>query len=274
MISVCVDDYGLHVGINQAALNLADMARVSAISCLVNGPAWHRGCHALKEHADNVEIGLHLNFTEDFGQNLVCATLPKLVVSAYMRRLDCAAIEQDIVRQLDHFELSMHREPDFIDGHQHVHQLPVIRDALIKVLDQRGASRKPWLRATFPPECWADVRLSRSAKRKSSVIGWLGAAALSRLAKRHGYRQNRHLLGVYGFDASESRYLHKLRAWFTSAGDGDVLMCHPSLTGPWDDPLLGSRYREYRVLSGDAFSTLTESAGIEIGFMPVSHSHD
>jgi len=68
VISVCVDDFGQHEGINQAALDLAGRRRVSAISCLVDGPAWPAGAAALRAHAASVEVGLHLNFTEDFGQ--------------------------------------------------------------------------------------------------------------------------------------------------------------------------------------------------------------
>ena len=47
-ICVCVDDYGLHAGINQAALNLVRENRISAVSCLVDGPAWPSGWNALK----------------------------------------------------------------------------------------------------------------------------------------------------------------------------------------------------------------------------------
>jgi predicted glycoside hydrolase/deacetylase ChbG (UPF0249 family) len=272
-ICVCADDYGLHAGINQAALELARKNRISALSCLVDGPAWPAGWKALKAaDATHVEIGLHLNFTEDLGHNRIVHPLPNLILLAYAHGLNRAALKREILRQLDRFEATTGRMPDFVDGHQHVHQLPVIRKALIEVLNERYRSRKPWLRATRAPEHWPNIRLPFSVKFKSSLIGSLGASALSHLARKHGYSQNRHLLGVYGFDMSERRYLHNLRAWLKTATNGDVLMCHPSLTGPWNDPLLGARYHEYRVLSGDAFSALTEWAHIEIGALPIPRS--
>jgi predicted glycoside hydrolase/deacetylase ChbG (UPF0249 family) len=268
-----VDDYGLHAGINQAALNLARLNRISAISCLVDGPAWPAGWKTLQAaDATHVEVGLHLNFTEDFGQNRIVHPLPKLIFLTYARALDRAELGRDIQRQLECFESATGRMPDFVDGHQHVHQLPVIRDTLLGVLNERYRSRRPWLRATYPPKHWPNIRLPLSVKFKSRLIGFLGASALSRLARKHGYGQNHHLLGVYGFDVSERRYLHNLRAWLKTATNGDVLMCHPSLTGPWDDPLLGARYHEYRVLAGDAFSALTAWAGIEIGTLPRRNS--
>ena len=217
-----------------------------------------------------MEIGLHLNFTEDLGHNRILHPLPKLILLAYLRGLNRAALKWDIQRQFERFESVTGRMPDFVDGHQHVHQLPVIRDALLEVLNKRYGARKPWLRATRPPERWSSARLPLSVKFKAGLIASLGASSLSRLARTHGYSQNRHLLGVYGFDMSATRYLRQMRIWLKHAEDGDVLMCHPSLSGPWNDPLLGARFHEYQVLSGDAFAALVAWAGIKIGTLPLA----
>lgn len=263
-ISVCVDDFGQHEGINQAALDLAGRQHVSAISCLVDGPAWHSGARALQAHAGRVEVGLHLNFTEDFGQG-ACHTLTALIGRAYGRLLDRAQTKAAIERQFDRFEQATGCLPDFVDGHQHVHQLPVIRDQLIAVMNERYGSAKPWLRSTLPPAaCWKSG-LPRSAVAKSWLIGRLGAKSLHTLASQHGYPQNHRLVGVYGFELSEADYLRKMKLWLDCARDGDVLMCHPSL--PWTDgdSLQEARNQEYRVLSSAAFSALLESGGLEIG---------
>jgi predicted glycoside hydrolase/deacetylase ChbG (UPF0249 family) len=255
----------MHDGINQAALDLARRGNVSAISCLVDGPVWHSGSNALKESAVDVEAGLHLNFTENFGHSLVSIPLPKLILLAYARVLDRAALKRDIERQLELFEATLGRMPDFIDGHQHVHQLPVIGEALIDVLDQRYSTRKPWLRASNPPKQFAGSGLTNSVKFKARLVGWLGASAFSRLARQHGYSQNRHLLGVYGFDASDGLYLSFMRAWLHSAVGGEVLMCHPSVAGPWNDSLMEARHQEYQALASRDFSELVNRAGFKIG---------
>ena len=255
VISVCVDDFGQHEGINRAALELADRRRVSAVSCLVDGPAWSSGTHALRARTDNVEVGLHLNFTEDFGQG-GCYALAGLIARAYGRQFDRVRIRAAVERQFDRFEQAMGQLPDFVDGHQHVHQLPVIRDQLIAVMDQRyGAAVRPWVRATVPA----------SPTFKSWLIGRLGAKALAVLARQHGYPQNPRLVGVYGFDLSEATYLQHVKRWLDCASDGDVLMCHPSMPWRGEDPLQGSRHQEYLALSGDVFSALVASAGFEIG---------
>ncbi len=270
-IAICVDDYGLHQGIDRAALALAGQRRLSAISCLVGGPSWDGGCKALQEISGKVEIGLHLNLTEGFAQGSPRRALHGLITAAYARRLDIPALGVDVQRQIDAFERDMGRMPDFIDGHQHVHQLPMVREALVATLDKRYPGPRPWLRVSCPPPHQVGSGLPVSTLWKSSLIGWLGAGALRRLAQAHGYRQNRRLLGVYGLDASEDRYLRLLGSWLQCALDGDLLMCHPSVTGGWRDPLLRSRQGEYRVLSGDAFGALIESAGIRIAPLPEWH---
>src|SRR3569623_1334262 len=247
VISVCVDDFGQHEGINRAALEMADRRRVSAVSCLVDGPAWPSGAHALRTHPGGVETGLHLNFTEDFGQG-GCHALAGLIARASGR-------------QIDRFEQARGQLPDFVDGHQHVHQLPVIRDQLIAVMDQRyGAAVRPWVRSTLPAD-----GCPPSTAFKAWLIGRLGANSLRTLAGRHGYPQSNHLVGVYGFDLSEADYLTEMKAWLACARDGDILMCHPSLPWPGGDGLQDARNREYRALSGEIFSALLESARLEIG---------
>lgn len=269
IISVCVDDFGLHEGVNQAVLDLADRQRVSATSCLVDGPAWASGARALRARANQVEAGLHLNFTEDFGQG-TCHALPTLIRRAYGRLLDRAQIRTAIERQFARFEEAMGRLPDFVDGHQHVHQLPVIRDQLVMAMQARYGSARPWLRSTLPPAaCWQSG-LPRAAVAKAWLIGRLGAKSLRALASRHGYPQNHRLLGVYGFELSEADYLRKMALWLDCAREGDVLMCHPALPGAGVDPLQAVRDQEYRVLSSGEFSALLASARIEVGPLRVA----
>jgi predicted glycoside hydrolase/deacetylase ChbG (UPF0249 family) len=270
-ISICVDDFGLHEGINRAAMALARSRRISAISCLVDGPAWEAGAGELRNAGTGVEVGLHLNFTEDFGQGGLCQPLWRLLLRAWTRALDGGALRDGIRRQIERFESGMGRMPDFVDGHQHVHQLPGIREALIDVLRERCSSAKPWLRATCPAAV-APSGLPLRARLKSQLIRSLGGRALDGLAAMSGFRQNGRLLGVYTFDGSADAYLRHAQSWLPIAREGDLLMCHPSVSGPWQDPILAARLEEYRALSSQAFLALLEQARVEI--RPLSRSRD
>ena len=42
-----------------------------------------------------------------------------------------------LITQWNHFIEATGKTPDFVDGHQHVHQFPVIRDVLVEFLNQQ-----------------------------------------------------------------------------------------------------------------------------------------
>lgn len=264
-IAVCIDDYGLHAGINRAALELAGAHRVSAISCMPDGPAWAEGVAELHALPAGVQLGLHVNLTEPIGPAGLTRPLSRLILRAYLAGLDPTALRHEIRRQLGRFEDGVGRPPDFLDGHQHVHQLPGVREALIDILNEHTPSIRPWLRRTRPAQLPPGSAVTRAARAKAWLIDRLGGAALGRLAAGGGYPQNGRLLGVYAFDGTEYDYLERLHAWFEAAADGDVLMCHPSVEGPWRDPILPARTREYRVLSSPQFAELAVRCGIAIG---------
>jgi predicted glycoside hydrolase/deacetylase ChbG (UPF0249 family) len=262
-IAVCADDFGLHDGIDQAAVQLARLGRITAISCLVDGPAWRTDAAALRDLPRATELGLHLNLTELLGPGRTYS-LRGLILRAYARALDHGTLRAEIQRQLGAFIANVGRLPDFVDGHQHVHQLPGVREALLAVLDEQAGAAQPWLRCTLPPVRSSQDWLPRGTRYKALVIARLGGAAFAALAAARGYRTNGRLLGVYGFDGTEDGYLDRLRTWLALARDGDLLMCHPAVPGTWRDPLLPARVREFRVLSSDAYGTLLQRAAISM----------
>lgn len=282
-LAVCVDDFGLHDGVNQAVFDLLALRRISAVSCLVDGPSWASGVAALREavgpaDAPVADVGLHLNFTEtlDVAAQSACPSLPlgALIKACYLRRLDVAMLEREIERQWARFEVLWGRAPDFIDGHQHAHQLPLIRDALLQVLRRRypSGSRgpRPWVRQCRSPG-WRAVLagISVSDTVKAAIISALGASVLGRAVGRLGLRRSERLLGVYPFDADATAYLRRWQAWLSLArSQGDLLMCHPAVptqkAPPWPDVIAESRCMEHAVLTGQAFGELLQAGGVRI----------
>ncbi|MGQ0599287.1 ChbG/HpnK family deacetylase [Aquabacterium sp.] len=282
-LAVCVDDFGLHDGVNQAVFDLLALRRISAVSCLVDGPSWVAGATALREavgqpDAPVADVGLHLNFTEtlDVAAQSACPSQPlgALIQACYLRRLDVAVLAREIERQWDRFEACWGRAPDFIDGHQHAHQLPQIRDALLQVLRRRcpsgAAGPRPWVRQCRSPGWRAVlVGISVSDTVKAAIIGTLGATVLGRAVGRLGLRHSERLLGVYPFDADAVAYLRRWQAWLSLVRpQGDLLMCHPSVpmqkAPPWPDVIAPSRYMEHAVLTGEAFGALLKAGGVRI----------
>jgi predicted glycoside hydrolase/deacetylase ChbG (UPF0249 family) len=258
-LAVCADDYGLAPGVNQAVLALAQQGRISVTSCMVGAPHWAAGAPALRAcDPKALDVGLHLDLTRfprDAGLRL---PLKHWLVRSHLRLLSAARLRHEIDSQLDGFERAMERQPAHVDGHEHVHQLPVVREQLLAALDTRYGSQLPWLRGTRRPT-------GEPVGGKAWVIEAAGGAGLARLAASRGYVQNGHLLGVYDFHGDAGRYLALLGQWLGAAADGDLLMCHPATEVLVGDSHAEARVREYQVLGGPAFGALLEREGIRLG---------
>ncbi len=269
---VCADDYGYADGVDQGILELVGMGRLSGFSCLVQSPRWPEAAARLRtaEGIDRVDIGLHINLTERLDDESWVRPLPALIRSAFLAPVMPGALPVERVRdslrqQFDRFFAEFGRAPDHLDGHQHVHQLPVVRDLLLTLLDEYGW--RPWVRSTTPPIMATGAVGNLSAGFKARVIATLGGRGLSRRRQRQGLAGNPAFGGVYGFDASEAHYLDLLSAWTRHAPEGGLLMCHPAVPAEeasMEDPIALARVREYRVLSGEAFGTLLRQERIQI----------
>lgn len=260
-IGVCADDFGLNADVDAGIIALSEHGRLTATSCLVAAPNWPSSAARLRELP--IDAGLHLNFTEAFADDALHLPLPALIRACYLRRLPKSRLAEQIERQCDAFERHCGRAPDFVDGHQHVHQLPMIRDALLPILARRYAGQPLWLRRTAAPAALPAFRL------KAYVIAALGSRRFAALAETRGWRLNGHLLGVYDFSCDADRYEELLQAWLQSAADGDLLMCHPALAGatlapPTGDAIAAQRPVEFAVLSDPRFDAWCAAANVRL----------
>ncbi len=256
-LCLCVDDFGIHPGVNEAALALRRAGRVHALSCMVGAPAWEAGATALRrDTAGPSDLGLHLDLSAH------PLTIPAARWSSWWwrgatGRLSASALRVEIAAQLDRFEAHLGQAPDFIDGHQHVHQFPQVRDALMDVLVHRYPYRRPWLRSTRAAE-WSF---------KPRLLERLGARRLRAEAGLLDFPCNGRLLGVYDFHGGPARYAALLTRWLGQARHGDLLMCHPSTAPVPGDPIRQARQDEYAVLAGPALEPLLAAAGLRLEAM-------
>lgn len=241
---LCADDFGQSEAIDQAIIALINKGRLSATSCMTLSPRWVEAAKKLTPNIrKNAAIGLHLDFTH-FGDAI---SHPKLVLLSLAQQLPTARIQQNIHQQLDAFEATMGTKPDYVDGHQHVHQLPQIREALLEILVARYGKNLPWLRIAKPPT---------SDGIKGLIIKALGSSALERNAKALGFVCSGNLLGAYGFNGSSEEYLTRFKGWLKEVKTDEatpVLMCHPAVEMPTneDDVIYQARVREFTVLASN-----------------------
>lgn len=259
-IAVCVDDFALYAGIDEAVCELVNDGAVASFSVMSTAPRWLRESAPLAAQLTRPhEVGLHLNFTHRFSGFPEVFDLKQLILRAYLHQLSREKIRASIEQQFDLLVAGLGRLPDFIDGHQHVHQLPMIRTILLDVVQRRYVGvKKPWIRSTLPNTPHANL--------KSRVIAGLGAKTFARALVGQGLGFNRQFFGAYSFAKNEqNRFQTALPQWLTDASSGALLMCHPcASSNNDDDPIASQRVQEYRFLRSPAYRRLREEMVIEV----------
>lgn len=261
-VCICADDFGLESGVNAGIAALSRQGRLNAVSCLSTGPTFAAQADMLRDL--DIDIGLHLNFTETLGEQGLYMPIGKLILASGLRMLPTDKVDNQISRQLDRFESVMGRAPDFVDGHLHVHQLPQIRESLLKQVTHRYGERPTiWMRDTTPGPL--DPALPIIQRLKARLIGSLGARRLTSLAHARGIRTNEGgFFGVYDFARPHPPHLSMLESWLSRSSQGALLMVHPAQRILPDDPFGQDRIEEYHVLGGEGFQGMLDRLGIRL----------
>jgi len=271
-ITLCADDYGQNYAISQAIIDLIKKNRLSATSCMTNTEQWLMQAPSLKACADTIDVGLHFNLTE--GQSAVDPNNPlnshtQLLRRAYLRQLDPTVIAAELNAQLDRFIDGMGREPDFIDGHQHIHQLPVVREAVLSVYEKRLRHKNSYIRSVVDVNFFR--QLSWGNWLKSAVIQLTGAWALQKKLVRLNIPHNTSFAGVYDFFGKEN-YAEIFPGFLKNIDEKGLIMCHPGLAGSTDDVIAEARVKEYGYFLSDEFLECCERQQVVLSRFLSCHS--
>lgn len=275
-IVICADDYGLNDGVNSAILDLARMGRISATSCMANAPGWRQAARALSPLAGRIGIGLHLTLTWGTPLGPMPALAPggtfpdlgSVLRKALLGRLVSQEIDAEIGWQLDSFSAGMGRPPDFVDGHQHVHVLPGIRQALLGVLAKRGLAGRLWLR---DPADRVGAILRRQLSAPKALFVAALAAGFRTDAARAGFTTNRGFSGFGPFDPDRSPGAD-MAAYVRALGRAPLLMCHPgrATSELGQDEIAAARLVEYGYLASQDFADVLARASLVLKPSPIS----
>lgn len=264
-VIINVDDLGLSTAVNDAVIHLAELGRIGASSYMVGGTITDNDINCLNKL--NVDIGLHLDLTGIF-PSAIHGSLKSIIIASYLRRLDSTQVTAIIKQQLDGFEDRFNRAPTFIDGHQHIHQFPVIRQCLINELINRYHNEisKGTLSARVTTPLISDL--------KSWIIYALGGDAWRKLCEHHQILTNDKFGGVYGFDADSQQLASLWEKWLqgaprdTANASPTLIMCHPAIpdnaSNSWQDDIKAAREIEYEWLISDAFKDLLHKYNVRL----------
>lgn len=161
-VVVTADDFGIGLETSRGILDAVRAGAVHQISVMVVTGDHLQRCLDLLPVPPALPVGLHLTLSSRAGEPLTASrrsglvardgsfvTLSTLLLRGLCRRLDTAAVADEVLAQLERFRRLFGRPPDHLDGHQHAHQIPqiaeVIRDLLAGGLLPRN------IRVTTPP---------------------------------------------------------------------------------------------------------------------------
>lgn len=262
-LAICADDFGLSHAVSAAILHLAQEQRITAVSCITNAACWKQSAPALGDLPASVGLGLHLNLTEGRPLSPELAriwpklpTLPTLLARAHLGLIPQAAVSCEVRAQWAAFADHSGVQPMYVDGHQHVHQFPGIRTALLAVFDQLKV--RPAVRNTAQ-------LIGPGFAFKRWVIRHSGARQLRLELQRRDIPHNTALLGAY--DLKKANYRALMQTWLAALpSPGGLLFCHPGSidASDADDPISPARQREFAYLASEDFTQDLASANVAL----------
>jgi chitin disaccharide deacetylase len=277
-IWLCADDYGISPAVNVAIRDLVVRGRINAASVMVVAPNCYRSevvsLNILNAIETRVAIGLHVMLTAPYrplSRNFqpacdgIFLSQREMIRHSFLHLLRREMMEIEISSQLQEFITAFGRMPDFIDGHQHVHLFPQIREALLTVV--KNVAPNVWVR-----QCGRIGPLHKRVADGKAIALDVLSSGFRRLANRYGVRVNPAFAGTYGF-AEDADYSQIFPKFLRGLPDGSVVMCHPGFVDAELqrlDPLTTLREREYLFLIDNAFPSLLDAHGLTLLPLPLN----
>ena len=261
-IVLCADDYGYSPGVSRGIRELLLAERLSATGCMVVFPEFVSDGPLLRPFLGRADIGLHFTLTAD-------RTIRSVAWGAHLRPPPLTQIVAEVERQVAKFRDVIGCNPDYIDGHQHVHVLPVIRDAVIEVAKSIDA----YVRSTLEP---IDVAMCHRPGALESIYLASASRKLATMARRKGVPTNRGFRGVRTFREKEP-FGVLFRRMVRNAGNGCLIMCHPGYADPLlaeRDPVQNAREDELRYLAGPDLARDLAEAGVVVSRLAETREFD
>jgi chitin disaccharide deacetylase len=271
---LCADDYGISPAVNRAIRDLIGRGRINATSVMVTAPSFSAAeAQALADVVGSnrrAAIGLHVTLTAPFrpaapayrpvASDGAFLSHPSTFAVGLRRRLDPDALTAEVENQFAAFQESFARSPDFVDGHQHVHLLPQVSDAVLAAMKRMAPAA--WIR-----QCGRAMPLWRRIGDPKGLVLDVLSIRLRRRCAALRVRTNPAFAGTYDFRRGDTAFGALFASFLEGLPDGGVVMCHPGFVDPELRRLDGfttMREREHAFFAGNQFAGLLAAQRIEL----------
>ena len=247
LVCICADDFGLSDSINEGILDLVKKRKIQAVSCIVNKKPSLKYFSELKKHSKYIDIGLHLNLTETkSGANLSFKTLKSFFLSLSLL-VSKKEIEEEIINQIKEFTKYFNCKPNYIDGHHHIHQFPIISNIIMKSI------RKTKLFVRCSGDHFWSIIFRRQSIFKSLFIN-IFAISFKKKLKLNNLNHNLSFSGIYNFKDHKG-YSLIFKNFLKYRTKKHIIMCHPAKNDvdTYNDSILNSRLEEYKFYMSNKF---------------------
>ena len=277
---VNADDFGMADSINEGILEAHRRGIVTSTTLLANGSAFEAAV-AMAKAAPRLGVGVHLNLTQ--GAPVADpAQVPSLLdgkgvfarqPAALLRGLVSGSVRLDEVERELSAQIEKLRAASIaithLDGHKHVHMLPRVFPAVLRLAKRYGISgvRRA---SEGAGGMWRLLGRKKSAgvvkqSMKSRALDLITRNSRS-LLRQAGLHFPMHF---YGITQTGFLYQQELAALLRRVPDGtSELMCHPGCADRSMDPKLtrlrAERQQELDALTRPETLALVSSLGIEL----------
>jgi chitin disaccharide deacetylase len=256
---VHADDFGETLEITRGICLGIEAGALTSTSILANMPGTPDGLQRAVGLSDRASFGVHLNFCEGrpltTARSLVNANghfhgKRTLFTKAVTGQLALADLEAEISAQIARVRDAGVRI-SHVDGHKHLHQLPVVSTAVANVLPRFGIHRVRITRLGS---------LARAARSASGLVRELLAMKASGKFRNSGLRSPVRILDLRPFVVGRTGLQH----WVDRQGPVE-LCCHPgTAAADADKPGSHRRSAELDFLLSPEFRELLRANGVRL----------
>lgn len=258
---LCADDFAFSAPVSRVIADLARAGRLNATSCMAVMPGWAADSALLRDVPAGFAAGLHLVLTGEAPLTAMPRLAPEGMLPAINPLGRMAArgdvpldeVAREVTAQFDRFIAVLGRPPAFVDGHQHAHALPGIREIVLAETARRAPAA--WVR-----DC-ADrlgAMLARPFRGKALASAY-HSRGLRAAAARHGLTCNDGFAGHYGFAGD---YAAIFPAFLRRPGALHLVMCHPGTDDRPGDAIAAARVGEAQALARLPIAALAAQQGL------------